>query len=171
MASRGLNRIQVLGTVVRDPELKHSSSVSYLYFTLASNYQVKNASGGYDDAADFIPFVAFGKTAELISQYCVKGSQIYVEGKARQNKRTDNSGNNIYETQLVASEIRFCGGKRKDSNNNFSSSSGADAGSSFSSSSFDDGNNFASFNPESFPSNPKEALGDGTSSDDDDIPF
>ena len=165
MASRGLNRVQVLGTVVRDPELKHSSSVSYLYFTLASNYQVKNASGGWDDAADFIPFVAFGKTAELISQYCVKGSQIYVEGKARRNKRTDNNGNNIYETQLIVNEIRFCGGKRKSDSNNSSSSS------SFSSSSFDDGNNFASFAPEPFPSNPKDALGDGTSGDNDDIPF
>ena len=162
MSARGLNRIQVLGTVVRDPELKHSN-VDYLYFTLASNYQVKNASGGWDDAADFIPFVAFGKTAELISKYCVKGSQIYVEGKARRNKRTDNNGNNIYETQLIVNEIRFCGGKRKDDNNNSSSS--------FSSSSFDDGNNFASFTPDPFPSNPKDALGDGTSGDNDDIPF
>lgn len=162
MSARGLNRIQVLGTVVRDPELKHSN-VDYLYFTLASNYQVKNTRGEWEDAADFIPFVAFGKTAELISKYCVKGSQIYVEGKARQNKRTDNSGNNIYETQLVASEIRFCGGKRKSDSNNSSSSS------SFSSSSFDDGNNFASFTPDPFPSNPNDLISDGGGGDG--IPF
>ena len=159
MSARGLNRIQVLGTVVRDPELKHSN-VDYLYFTLASNYQVKNARGEWEDAADFIPFVAFGKTAELISKYCVKGSQIYVEGKARRNKRTDNNGNNIYETQLIVNEIRFCGGKRKDDNNSSSSS--------FSSSSFDDGNNFASFAPEPFPSNPNDLISDGG---DDGIPF
>ncbi len=144
---------------MRDPELKHSN-VDYLYFTLASNYQVKNARGEWEDAADFIPFVAFGKTAELISKYCVKGSQIYVEGKARRNKRTDNNGNNIYETQLIVNEIRFCGGKRKDDNNNSSSS--------FSSSSFDDGNNFASFTPDPFPSNPNDLISDGG---DDGIPF
>ena len=159
MSARGLNRIQVLGTVVRDPELKHSN-VDYLYFTLASNYQVKNARGEWEDAADFIPFVAFGKTAELISKYCVKGSQIYVEGKARRNKRTDNNGNNIYETQLIVNEIRFCGGKRKSDSNNSSSS--------FSSSSFDDGNNFASFAPDPFPYNPNDLISDGG---DDGIPF
>ena len=164
MSSRGLNRVQVLGTLCKDPELRHSSSgVAYLYFDLASNYQVKNSQGEWESAADFIPFTAFGKTAELIAQYCVKGAQLYVEGKIRRNKRQDNNGNNIYETQLLASDIRFAGGKRKEDGG----SSSFNSSSNYPRSGFDSGNNFDAFDP--FPAQPQDTL--ANSGGDDGIPF
>ncbi|MBR1417833.1 MAG: single-stranded DNA-binding protein [Synergistaceae bacterium] len=159
MSSRGLNRVTVLGTLCKDPELKHSSNgVTYLYFDLASNYQVKNSHGEWENAVEFIPFTAFGKTAELIAQYCIKGAQLYVEGKIRRNKRQDNNGNNIYETQLIAGDIRFAGGKRKDDGGSSSS---------YPSSGFDSGNNFDAFEP--FPSKPQNLPVNGN--DDSDVPF
>lgn len=118
MSSRGFNKVITLGTLTKDPELRHSNSgVSYLYFDLACNYSVKDSNGNYQDAVDYIPFTVFGKTAEFIDKFCVKGSQLFIEGKLKRNKRQDKNGNDIYETQVIAQDIRFAGGKRKDGGN------------------------------------------------------
>lgn len=80
-----MNSVQFIGRITKDLEMKQSKAGSpYLQFTIA----VRRPK---DDEADFIPCVAFGKTAELIKEYVSKGSQIGVRGRLEiQNKKTEN---------------------------------------------------------------------------------
>ncbi|MDO4643916.1 MAG: single-stranded DNA-binding protein [Cardiobacteriaceae bacterium] len=55
--------------------------------------------------------VAFRKLAEIIGQYCKKGSQIYIEGKLQTRKWTDNNGKDNYTTEIIAEQIQMLGNK------------------------------------------------------------
>ena len=116
--SKGANRAVLLGGLTKDPEVKHSQGGAWLRFSLACGYSVKDAqTGEYKEAADYVPCVAFGKTAEAIGKYCVRGSQLYVEGRIRMKKNKDRDGNDRWETNVYVSEFCFAGGKRKDDGN------------------------------------------------------
>ena len=117
MASKGYNKVMALGTLTRDPELRQSSTgKAYMFFDLACNFSVRDGNGGYKDSVDYISFTAFEKVAEVIAKYCVKGSQLFVEGKLKKNKRQGKDGSDIYEMQVIAQNILLAGGKRKDGN-------------------------------------------------------
>lgn len=110
--SKGYNKVALLGGLTRDPELKQGENTSYLRFSLACGYSV-NRNGQREEAVDYVPCVAFGKTAELIAQYCVKGTQLFCEGKVDISKY-QKDGQNVWDTHVLVQEIRFTGGKRKD---------------------------------------------------------
>ena len=110
--SKGFNKVVLLGGLTRDPELKQSGSTTYLRFSLACGYSV-NRDGQWEEAVDYVPCVAFGKTAKLIAQYCVKGTQIFCDGKTVTQKY-QKDGRDVWDTHVLVQEIRFAGGKRKD---------------------------------------------------------
>jgi len=56
--------------------------------------------------------VAWRSTAEFVQKYFHKGSQIIVEGRIQTRKWKDNDGNNRYATEIVASQVNFCGSKK-----------------------------------------------------------
>ena len=55
--------------------------------------------------------VFFGRTAEVVTQYLTKGSQIYVEGRITTRKWQDKEGNDRYTTEIVGNEMQMLGGK------------------------------------------------------------
>lgn len=104
-----LNKIILMGRLVRDPELNTTNSgIAVCKFTVAVNRPyVKDK----EQKADFINVTAWRGTAEFVSKYFNKGSIIIVEGKLQNNDYTDKDGVKHYSMQVMADGVNFGGGK------------------------------------------------------------
>lgn len=122
-----MNRILLVGRLTRDPELKCSSdgSTSFVNFTMAitryskSNTTTNSFTGEVTETpatreADFIPIIAFGKTAEYICNKASKGSMVSVSGRLRIEGYQDKNGDRRFYTEVVADEFNCIGNKRTD---------------------------------------------------------
>jgi len=110
MASRGLNRVQVIGNLGADPEERHSDSgtpVSNL--RVAVNRRWKDAEGNPQEHTEWISVVAFGPLAEVCNEYLNKGREVYVEGRMQTRSWEDGEGNRRYRTEVVAQDVIFLG--------------------------------------------------------------
>jgi len=100
-----LNLFVANGRITKDLELRKSQSgVSNVRFTLAVNRNRKNDQG--ETEADFINCVAFNKTAELLVQYCGKGSKINIQGSL-QTGSYEKDGQRIFTTDVMVNQIEF----------------------------------------------------------------
>lgn len=108
-----MNKVVLVGRLTKDPDLKFvaGSGTAVSRFTVAVNRQFKK------DEADFINCVAFGKTAETISQYLTKGRQIAVTGSIRTGRYEAQDGTKRYTTDVAVESFEFIGGKKGDSSN------------------------------------------------------
>jgi len=93
------NHVVLVGRLTRDPEIKFSTSGTQIAtFSLA-------VDRGKDNEADFVNIVAFGKTAEFIGSYFVKGRLVLVEGQLRIEKYEKN-GETKTAAKVVANNVR-----------------------------------------------------------------
>lgn len=94
------NHVVLVGRLTRDPEIKFSTSGTQIAtFSLA-------VDRGKDNEADFVNIVAFGKTAEFVGNYFVKGRLVLVEGPLRIEKY-EKDGEMKTATKVVANNVRF----------------------------------------------------------------
>ena len=102
-----LNRSQIIGNVTRDPEVRQTSSgQSVASFSVATNRVWKDrTTGDRQEQADFHNIVAWGKLAEIVSQYVKKGRKIYVEGRMQTRDWTGEDGVKRYRTEIVAENV------------------------------------------------------------------
>lgn len=106
-----LNRIIIMGRLVRDPELRTTQSgVSVTSFTLAVDRDIKSQSGERD--TDFIDVVAWRQTAEFVCRYFGKGRMAVVEGKLQTRDWKDRDGNNRRTVEVIAGSVYFGDSKR-----------------------------------------------------------
>ena len=106
-----MNTVNLCGRLVRDPETKMTSSdLMIASFTLAGNRRKK------DDPADFISCKAFGKTAEIMSQYLGKGSLIGVTGRIQTGKYDNKEGRTIYTTDVIVDNFDFLESRKEPAN-------------------------------------------------------
>lgn len=98
-----INNVTLIGRLVAPPELKKTpNNVSVLQGTLAVNRNFKNENG--DREADFINFQAWRGTADIIAQYCSKGSLIGLTGRL-QVRSYEKDGQRRYVTEVVAESV------------------------------------------------------------------
>lgn len=101
-----VNSVNLVGRLVADPESRHTeTNVTISNFRVAVNRQFKNKTGEYE--ADFINCVAFGKTAEFVQKYFVKGQFIGVTGRIQTRKWVAEDGTNRHATEVVADSVHF----------------------------------------------------------------
>ena len=108
-----MNTVQLLGNIARDPELKYAagSGTAVSRFTVAVKRQFKK------DESDFINCIAFGKTAETIAQYFVKGNKIAIIGHI-QTGSYDKDGKKVYTTDVIVDAFDFVNSKGSSNNSN-----------------------------------------------------
>ena len=107
-----LNRIIIMGRLVRDPELRTTQSgVSVTSFTLAVDRDFKNRDSG-EKSTDFIDVVAWRQTAEFICKYFGKGRMAVAEGRLQIRDWKDRDGNNRRSAEVVADNVYFGDSKR-----------------------------------------------------------
>lgn len=108
------NHVILIGRTTREPILKKlPSGTSVINFTLAVSSNRKDNKGNY--LTDFIPVVAWGKTAEFIDKYVPKGTKIVVMGSLQTRTWVDQSGKKHFAMEVLADNIEFADGK-KDNN-------------------------------------------------------
>lgn len=107
-----LNRITIMGRLVRDPELKYTASnTPVTSFTLA----VDRDFG--EKKTDFIDCVAWKQTAEFVCKYFTKGSMAVVSGRLQLRDWEDQNGNKRRNAEVVVDSIYFGESKRTDDSN------------------------------------------------------
>ena len=104
-----LNKVFLYGNLTRDPELKALPSGSNVAnFGLATNRTYKDKSGAKQEATEFHNIVAFGRTAEVIAQYCKKGRPIFVEGRiTTRSWESKEDGKKQYRTEIIVENFQF----------------------------------------------------------------
>lgn len=104
-----LNKVFLYGNLTRDPEVKALPSGSQVAsFGLATNRTYKDKNGQKQEATEFHNIVAFGRSAELISQYCKKGKALYIEGRLQTRNWDDKeTGKKNYRTEIVVDNFQF----------------------------------------------------------------
>ena len=105
-----LNLVALMGRLVYDPELKTTQSgTNVCSFRIAVDRSFTRQ--GEERKADFIDVTAWRQTAEFVSKYFQKGSMIAIEGSLQTRQYQDKNGNNRTATEVLASQVSFCGGK------------------------------------------------------------
>ena len=106
-----MNRIQLIGRLTRDPELRYvSNGHPMAQFTLAVDRDFKNAAG--DREADFIKCVAWRKLAEQVGQYCARGRLVAVEGRLQSRAYEASDGARRRVTEVVGDRVWFLDSRR-----------------------------------------------------------
>jgi single-strand DNA-binding protein len=103
MASRGVNKVILIGNLGADPEVRYMPSgdaVANIRLATSESWRDKN-SGETQERTEWHRVVFFGKLAEIVKQYVHKGSKVYVEGKLRTRKWQGQDGQDRYSTEVV----------------------------------------------------------------------
>lgn len=102
-----MNNVILIGRLTRDVDLRYTQSgTAVARFTVAIDRHDK------DNNADFPSCIAFGKTAELMSNYVRKGQRVALEGRIQTGSYTNSEGKTIYTTDIVASRVEFIESKQ-----------------------------------------------------------
>ncbi|MDA3849316.1 single-stranded DNA-binding protein [Lactobacillus delbrueckii] len=110
----------LIGRPTKDIELRTTQSgISFASFTLA----VDKDSSKQKDEADFVPCVAWNRTAEILSQYAGKGRLICVEGRIQTRNYDNKEGQRVYATEVVAERVKLLPSGQKVQNGSQSVSS------------------------------------------------
>jgi single-strand DNA-binding protein len=120
-----VNKVIIVGNIGRDPEtrvLPSGDSLTNISVATSDRYKDK-ATGEMKETTEWHRITFFGKLAEIAGQYLKKGSQVYVEGKLRTRKYTDQAGVEKYSTEIVADSMQMLGGKMDSSGGSAPSSS------------------------------------------------
>lgn len=110
-----LNKVQIIGRLGRDVELRQAAGgTSIASFTVATDESYTDRSGQRVEQTEWHRVSVFGKQAELCGRFIGKGSLVYVEGKLRTRKWTDQSGQERSSTEINADRVQFLDRKPQD---------------------------------------------------------
>lgn len=104
-----INRVMISGNLTRDPELRSTAGgTSVLNFGVAVNDRRKNQqTGEWEDYANFINCVMFGKRADALAQYLTKGLKVAIEGKLSYSQWESQQGEKRSKVEVLVDEIEF----------------------------------------------------------------
>ena len=104
--ARSLNRVQLIGNLTRDPELRYTpQGTAVCSFSIATNRSWTTDSGEKKDEADFHRIVAWNKLAELCSQFLTKGRKVYLEGRLSTRNWQAQDGGQRSTTEVIISDM------------------------------------------------------------------
>lgn len=113
--SININRVILGGRITKDPEIKYTNGkgengqpIAVMRFSLAIKQKFNR------DVTDFIPCVAFGKTAEFIGKYFKQGDCMVVYGKIQPGSYVNSEGKKVYTYDVTVNEADFAESKRSD---------------------------------------------------------
>jgi len=101
-----LNRATIIGNLTRDPETRKTpSGQSVSTFSVATNRSWSGTDGQKQEATEFHNVVAWGKLAEICSQYLNKGKKVYIEGRLQTRDWEGQDGVRRYRTEIVTENM------------------------------------------------------------------
>lgn len=104
------NKVQLIGFVGQEPEIKTLEGGKKLAnITIATNEVYYKENGDKVENTEWHRITAWGKTADIIEKYVIKGKEVAIEGKLTHRSYDDKDGNKRYVTEVVANEILLIG--------------------------------------------------------------
>jgi single-strand DNA-binding protein len=107
--ARGINKVILIGNLGNDPETRYTQSgAAVTNISLATSDSWKDKQTGQpQERTEWHRIVFFNRLAEIAGEYLRKGSKVYIEGSLRTRKWQDQSGQDRYTTEIVASEMQM----------------------------------------------------------------
>lgn len=109
----GVNKVIIVGNLGNDPEVRYSangSAIANISVATSESWTDKN-SGDKQEKTEWHRIVMFNRLGEIAGEYLRKGSKVYVEGKLQTRKWQDQSGQDKYTTEIVASTMQMLDGR------------------------------------------------------------
>ena len=133
MAGRSLNRVQLIGNLGKDPEVKYTpQGTPVAKLAIATNERFKDKAGEWQDRTEWHNVVLWQRQAEIAGEYLKKGSKVYIEGSLRTHSWEDKqSGQKKYMTEIVVNDLVLLGGRGESSGESGGYSRGAAGGNNF----------------------------------------
>ena len=107
--ARGINKVIIVGNLGNDPEVRYGSNgaaIANLSVATSDSWKDKN-TGEQVEKTEWHRIVMFNRLGEIAGEYLRKGSKVYIEGKLQTRKWQDQSGQDRYTTEIVASEMQM----------------------------------------------------------------
>jgi single-strand DNA-binding protein len=112
---RSLNRVQLIGNMGRDPEMRYTTSgKAVCNFSVATSHTWKDPDGAPQERTEWHNIVAWGKLGEICHQYLAKGRQVFLEGRLQTRKWQGQDGSDRYTTEVVIDNMILLGGGRNE---------------------------------------------------------
>lgn len=109
------NKVLLLGNLTRDPELRYTpNNMAVTTLGIAVNRRYKGPDGELKEEVTFVDCDAWGRTAEVISQYLTKGRPIFIEGRLKLDQWQDKDGGNRSKLKVVVENFQFVDSKGAD---------------------------------------------------------
>ena len=109
MASRGVNKVILIGNIGQDPETRYTpagSAITNVSVATSETWKDKQ-TGQAQERTEWHRVVFFNRLAEIAGEYLRKGSKVYIEGSLRTRKWQDQQGQDRYTTEVVANEMQM----------------------------------------------------------------
>ena len=111
--ARGVNKVILVGNLGADPETRYTaggSAITTIRVATTESWRDKQ-TGENQERTEWHRVKFFGRLAEIAGEYLRKGRQVYIEGSLRTDKWQDQSGQDRYTTEVIASEMQMLGGR------------------------------------------------------------
>jgi single-strand DNA-binding protein len=111
-----MNKVILIGNLTRDPQMKYlQDQTAVVEFGLAMNNKFKTKGGEAREDVCFVDCAAFGRTAEVVNEFCSKGKQIALSGRLKFDSWDDkNGGGKRSKLSVVADNVQLLGGRGED---------------------------------------------------------
>lgn len=109
MASRGVNKVILIGNLGNDPDIRYmpnGDAVANLSLATSDTWK-DSQTGEAREKTEWHRLVAFRKLAEIMGQYCKKGSKLYIEGRLQTRKWQDQNGQDRYTTEIIVDQMQM----------------------------------------------------------------
>ncbi len=109
MASRGVNKVILVGNLGADPEVRYMPSggaITNLRIATSESWKDQQ-TGQQQERTEWHSVVLFKRLAEVAGEYLKKGSKVYIEGSLRTRKWQGKDGQDRYTTEIIASEMQM----------------------------------------------------------------
>ena len=104
--SRGLSKVQIIGNLGRDPEMRYTpSGAPVTEFSVAVNRRRRGQDGQQVDETDWFRVVCWSRLAEIADQYLRRGMRVYVEGRLQIRRYTGNDGQERTSVEVIANDL------------------------------------------------------------------
>lgn len=112
-----VNKVILIGNLGKDPEVRFTSGgQAVCQFSIATSEKWKNkTTNEWEERTEWHNIVVWGKQAELCKEYLAKGRTVYIEGRLQTRSWDDKEGKKRYTTEIVATTVRFLGGRKEGS--------------------------------------------------------
>lgn len=116
-----MNKVILMGRLVRDPEVRYTQAenpMAVSRYTLAIDRRgIKKKEGDQKPETDFINCIAFGKSGEFAEKYFHRGLRVLVSGRIQTGSYVNKDGNKVYTTDVIVEDQEFADSKNQNAEN------------------------------------------------------